>query len=480
MERAASLRPPRRGAEWGSGGIFGLRSCGDTIYFTLAFEGEAHFYSERGDLIYRFEKLGPGPVSGGDTYNASDCDGEKIYFGGWIHAPAVIREVNGRKELDFSNKYSHIHAYDIEKREVTLLWAESIRHENRWTGEVSELIYNPVSSSLLIARGDGHENLGVYELRERSMVRLSEVPALKGGIFLDYACFDMLGDWLAGVAGIQCFDLSSRRARVVRIEDWARISADGAPAERRGSGYGIGVFTRYYHFMRGGVLVGNPVDPQAEELRFVRLMDLGDPQPSPQRANAVPAGGGILAPFSSLVHGAIYSDGVAPHELREMRGPSVLIYISPPQARIVAAYGARITSMTKRGSKIMIAYNTAPNLGGRDATPIDVGYRGIMVADEEELLQRRGPPIIFRLRGKALDGRFGGIPLAGYRARMLITRGTSLRVFEYDIGTPPMLISEERYSLSGERDIIDLSGYFGIVSFELSRKGDSSAYLELA
>lgn len=481
MERHASLWPPRKAAEWGSGGIFGLRRCGNTIYFTLAFEGEAHFYSEDGKLIYRFEQIGPGPVSGGDTYNASDCDGEKIYFGGWVHAPSVIKEGSNGRELDFRNKYSHVHEYDIEKGEVKLLWAESIRHENRWTGEVSEIIYNPIGSSLLIARGDGHENLGVYELVDRKMIRLSDAPALKGSIFLDYACFDVLGDWLSGVVGVQCFSLSRNKVEFLRIDDWAKISIDGAGVDRRGSGYAIGAFTRYYHFMRGGVLVGNPVDPRAEELKFVRLFDFGDPQPSPQRANAVPAGGGILAPFSSLVHGAIYADGVAPQELREMRGPSVLVYISPPQARIVGAYGARITSIAKSGSKIMIAYNTAPNLGGRDAMPIDIGYRGIMVAEEEELLTRGGPPVTFRVRGRALDGRFGGIPLAGYRRkRLIVIRGSSLRVIEYDIGTPPLTMSEERYSLSSEREVIDLDGYGGIVSFELTRKGDSSVYVELS
>jgi hypothetical protein len=133
----------------------------------------------------------------------------------------------------------------------------------------------------------------------------------------------------------------------------------------------------------------------------------------------------VLAPFNALTHGLLHADITRDtvRSINEVRGPSVLLYITPPQARIVGAYGARITSMAKMGSKVIIAYNTAPNLGGRDASPIDVGYRGLMAVDEDTLINRPSPPVTFRIRGSDVGtSTFGGIPLAGYKSRKLVVK----------------------------------------------------------
>ena len=70
MKLFKSLRThsPRYGPEWGSGGIFGLKYHKDTLYYTLAFEAEAHFVKDYMEYVYRFEQVGPAPHSGGDTY----------------------------------------------------------------------------------------------------------------------------------------------------------------------------------------------------------------------------------------------------------------------------------------------------------------------------------------------------------------------------------------------------------------------------
>ncbi|OYT56430.1 MAG: hypothetical protein B6U76_03730 [Desulfurococcales archaeon ex4484_217_2] len=44
----------RKGSEWGSGGIFGLKYYKETLYFTLAFEAEVHFITGEEEIIYTF------------------------------------------------------------------------------------------------------------------------------------------------------------------------------------------------------------------------------------------------------------------------------------------------------------------------------------------------------------------------------------------------------------------------------------------
>jgi hypothetical protein len=493
FERVLEIIPPSYAPEWGSGGIFGLSYCKGVLYYTLAFEAEANFVSEGGRRVYRFEELGPGPVSGGDTYNAVACVDDRIFFGGWVHNPVIYKGKRGYEgEIDFRNKYSHIHVYDVRDDSIKLVWSESIRNESRWAGEVSEIIYDPLKSKLAVARGDGHENLGVYIVDPSSgrAERASSIPALKGALFLDYACFDMQEDWIRGVDGVQCMDLVSGRWYRFNVDDWSKVSVDGGDVLFRGSGYAISAYTRYFHFFRGGFIVGNPVEPEVGGVSFIRLFDFGShtySQLSPQRSNAIASGGGVLAPFNAFTHGLLHADITRDvlRSINDVRGPSVLVYITPPQARIVGAYGARITSIAKMGSQILIAYNSAPNLGGRDASPIDIGYRGIMAVDEDTLLNRPSPPVTFRVRGSDVGTTtFGGIPLAGYKSKKVIVKtekSNSLVVYEYDAGTPANLVSSDRHSVSPGRNVIDMEGYHNIVSMKFSEPSpDTFIYIVLS
>lgn len=474
---------PRRGPEWGSGGIFGLIVHRGVTYFTLSMEAEAHFVHADGfEKVYRFERVGPGPASGGDTYNAVEAVDDSIYFGGWVHAPAVYKGRRGMGgEIGFANKYSHVHEYSIPERSVRLLWKDGIGRESEWAGEVSQIIYDPVNDELLIGRADGSANLGIYAIDRRGggARKISDVPALKGSLFLDYACFDMQPDWRRGVDGVQCYDLVGKAVHKYVVEDWARISADGHGVEQRGSGYAISAYARYWHFFRGGVLVGNPVEPSLEEPKFVRLFDFGPNAYAPHRANALEVGGGLLAPFNAYSHGYIHGRDDAHRRLfNSPVGPSVLIYIAPPTARIVAALGARVTSMAKDGPSILVAANTAPNLGGLDASPIDVGVRTIMRFDEDRLLSSPSPPATFRVPGALVGAsQFGGIPLAGYawpRLRIVPSKPNRLFVHEYDIGLPPSQISAESYDVGAGPEEIDLGGFSGIVSFRFERADEGS------
>jgi len=147
--------PPSYAPEWGSGGIFGLKYYRGVLYYTLAFDAVSYFITDSGVERYRFEQVGPLPTSGGDTYNAVEAVDDVIYFGGWVHAPAAYEggESSLRGTISFTNKYSHVHLYDIGDRRISLLWKEGAGRGDEWAGEVSEIIYNPVQDELLIARG---------------------------------------------------------------------------------------------------------------------------------------------------------------------------------------------------------------------------------------------------------------------------------------------------------------------------------------
>ncbi|MGC9181249.1 DUF2139 domain-containing protein [Thermogladius sp.] len=471
------LVKPGYGPEWGSGGVFGLTYYRKVLYYTLSMEAEAHFRHDNEETVYRFELLGPGPSSGGDTYNAVETVDEYIYFGGWVHNPAVYKSREGfAGEIDFRNKYSHVHEYNINEKTVRLVWSETARSEREWAGEVSEIVYDWLNDKLLLARADGHFNLGIFEL-DRSgseLKRLSDVPGLKGSLFLEFACFDMQPDWRRGVDGVQCYDPHEKRMLYYSVRDWTAVSVDGEGVENRGSGYAVSAYARYWHFFRGGLLVGNPVEPDVEEPSFVRLFDFPGTQYSPSRSNALVIAGGVLAAFNAYSHGALHVAEPKKSLVRTLNysvGPSVLVYITPPVARIVLAVGARITSMTKRGGDVLLGTNNSPNLGGRDATKIDVGVREVLSVSEEGILTGRQPPVVFRVEGSTVGGRvFGGVPLTGYKEphlRVYSSKPNTLKVSEYDLGLPPRLVDTSSYSISEGWNRVDLSSHDNIVSFKL-------------
>ncbi|MEM3163593.1 MAG: DUF2139 domain-containing protein, partial [Desulfurococcaceae archaeon] len=299
-------------------------------------------------------------------------------------------------------------------------------------------------------------------------------------------CFDVQPDWRQGISGIQCLDLFSGKWSNYAVESWERISVDSCGVSNRASGYSISAFAKYYHFFRGGVIVGNPVEPWIDEPRFVRLFDYGISPYAPSRSNALPVGGGVLAVFNSYTHSYLHLERSVEYvHSNTIVGPTVLVYITPPQARVLMALGARVTSVAKKGSEILLGYSTAPNLGSMDATLIDVGYRGIMSISESSLLSQSSPPMIFRINGAEVgDKCFGGIPLLGYsepKLRVKASKSNKLKVSLYDIGSPPMKLEELNYDIAVGRSEVDLSGIKYIASFKLEKPDhDSTIYIELA
>ncbi|MGC9072265.1 MAG: DUF2139 domain-containing protein [Acidilobus sp.] len=473
-----SDHPPSLGPEWGSGGIFGLKYYRGVLYYTLAFDAIAHFVREDGVDKYRFELVGPGPVSGGDTYNAVDAVDDVIYFGGWVHAPAAfIDKGRGIGVVSFRNKFSHIHAYDISERRVRLLWKEGAGREDEWAGEVSEIIYNPVKDELLIARGDGTINLGVYAIDRNggSARRISESAALKGAVLYEYACFDVLERHIKDVRGVlftkavtgfQCVDTLTDEVIRTPVGDIAKRSVDGSPVSWPQTGPIASAYGRLFAFVKGGVFVGNPIDESLEQVRFVRLFDFGDSGYYARRTAAKSLGGGILVAFNA------YSESVVrptnPFEETVSRGtntivgPSVLLYMTPPVARVVFAAGARITSFEPVGDVLVLATNTMSNTSRYNATPIDTGYRGFSILPLS-ILDYQSPPVRFSVPANLVrDRTFGGIPLAGYsrpRLRVLGEGTTNLLIYEYDLSLPPQQADVERFELKGLRDYVDLSGF---------------------
>jgi hypothetical protein len=285
--------PPRYGPEWGSGGIFGLRYHRGILYFTLAFEAEAHFINVKSgeEKTYDFTLLGDSPTSGGDTYNAVETVDEFIYFGGWAHAPAIYRE---DRQILFTNKYSHVHAYDTEEGSVELIWKDSIHHESEWAGEVSDIIYDPYNDRLLLAREDGHANLGVYSINRNTGAaeRLLKRPSPKGVLVHDSAFFGVGKNFDWGLMEFWALDLISGK--------WDEFkpggSVDGAPYLRPALGAMASAYNRAFAFVRGGIFAGNPY--MGEELTFYRLFDFHTLY-APFRVNAINVGGGILTAFNA-------------------------------------------------------------------------------------------------------------------------------------------------------------------------------------
>ena len=458
--------PGRYGPEWGSGGIFGLRYHNGFLYFNLAFEGEAHFIDVKSgeEKVYDFTLVGPGPTSGGDTYNAVETVDEFIYFGGWVHAPAVYRR---DRRILFTNKYSHVHAYDTKEGEVKLLWKESIHHETDWAGEVSEILYDPYNDRLLLAREDGHVNLGVYSLdRENGEIkRLLNEPSPKGTLVHDVAVFGLGSNFSWGVGKFGILDLQENRWELIE----PGLSVDSLPSVRPELGAMASAYNRAFAFVRGGLFVGSPF--LHEEFTFYRLFDFPTFY-APFRVNALPLGGGVLIAYNSY-HDVSFEDSRWGRFTHLVAGPSVLLYISPPTVRIVGAFGARVTSIEKLGGKLLIATNTAPNTGAREATPFDTGTRDLVLLDEG-IIRERSPPVSFLL--PTLGERpLGGIPLDGYREpRMILHLGRSnrIRVLEYDLSLPPSAAVEETFELEPGRNVIDLSAFSGIVSFELEKNDE--------
>lgn len=476
--------PPRYGPEWGSGGVFGLRYYRGVLYYMLAFEAEAHFVKRDMHRVYRFELVGrtPGPRSGGDTYNAIDVVDEYIYFGGWVHAPPIFKgRIGYGGEILFNNKYSHVHEYNIHEDEVKLLWSETLSHESEWAGEVSEIIYDPINDKLLIARADGHRNLGVYAIERRSgkISQLSVEPALKGSLYLgSYACFDGRfkgAPWTEGVQMIQCLDLIENRW-IKRVLNYKEMSIDRGSTVNPYPGTSISSYGRLWHFIRGGVIIGNPIDIESEPLRFYRLFDFGYGGYGPLRTTAVPLGGGILVAFNAYTHGLAFprnhKERLQARIINYISGPTVLVYITPPMARIVATLGARVTSMDFVKDKVILGMSDNANLGAYDAAPVDSGNRIIIEVPVYELLLKT-LPVQFSVKGTLIrDFIWGGIPLYGYKKKeleIIASKDNKISIYEYDIQLPTQSAesSEDVFIIKRGSNRISLEGFRRIVSFKL-------------
>jgi hypothetical protein len=236
-------------------------------------------------------------------------------------------------------------------------------------------------------------------------------------------------------------------------------------------------YARLFIFVKGGVLVGNPIEPEREPMKFVRLFDFVHSGYSPSRTVALPLGGGILTSFNAFTHGFMNpmnsDESKAAQVVNTIVGPSLLVYVTPPMARIVGVLGARVTSLESYRDKILVGTSSTANLGRIDATPIDAGYRSILPLDNR-ILFGDSPPVSFSILGHRIGNlTWGGFPLSGYKNVLMIfkaSRANKLHVFEYDLGLPIEGAEEDIYDLKQGKNIIDLRDYHRIVSFKLDEE----------
>ncbi len=74
------------------------------------------------------------------------------------------------------------------------------------------------------------------------------------------------------------------------------MSIDGEYTVYPLTGTAASAYNRFFLFIKGGVLVGNPIDPHVEPMRFLRLFDFGLSGYSPSRTMAKAVGGEYLLP----------------------------------------------------------------------------------------------------------------------------------------------------------------------------------------
>lgn len=486
LERLSQYRfGPSRSPEWGSGGIFGLRYHGGYLYFMLSMDAKAYFVSKDHAKIYGLDLVGKPPRSGGDTYNASDAIDNKIFFGGWVHAPISITH---DRRIDFSNKYSHIHVFNIDEQEVRLLWSETGGYRDTWVGEVSNILYDPINQRLLVSRADGNTNLGVYSVTlDGRSERLSDRPSLKGTLLWDLACFDVSMGF-EGFRGIQCLDLVEGRWFQRIPEDLSRISVDGGSVTKAGVGVMASMYNRIFVFVRGGLVIWEPWEKEGEDLYFLRLFDFPSKDYGPLRTSHTHLGGGILVPFNTYPHGILRASDEKlleiARKLNSPPAPTLLTYISPPTIRILCPLGARVTSLESLGDKIVLGTNTQPNLGGGDMNYLDTGDRSLLILSTDTLMRGCGGSIAISMRGIDIGtARWGGVPVSSLSEASLTiytSKDNELRVYEYEASLPPKMLSVEKHLVRSGKNTLDLKVYRGIVSFELSEMdGGAKIHMDL-
>ena len=482
---------PRYAPEWGSGGIFGLRYHRGYLYYTLAFEALAFFISSVQNheiLLYDFNAVGSPPRSGGDTYNAVEAVDNLVFFGGWIHAPAIFKGKSGRRaEISFRYKYSHVHAFDVDEERVKLLWKDSIHNERYWAGEVSDILYDPVNDRLLIARGDGHEKLGIYGLdyRRGKASLIDSSVALKGELYMDYACFGLRltpesGERLRENPHITCIDLVEDTIHKVKLNERGYI--DGGGPRTPDVVLTASAYSKFYAFQRGGMVYGDPIEG---DLLFTRLYDLPGAPMGPVRTSMIYLNGGILVPYNYFSESTIGE--------RKICSPSILLYITPPTARVVGVFGARITSIEAIGDKVLLATNTNANLTRKESTPIDIGVRGFTVLNHDSILSATPQPYRLRLELPKLlkeskwgmPSIYGGIPMSGYKSTILRFKCEGecrVTVYSYDLSTYPGEEERDVYRVdngNGMNKLI-LEGYgSSIISFEFKGRLKSDVVIDV-
>ncbi len=438
-------------------GVYGLAVAGSVLYFTLVPEAAA-FFADAGGVrrVYRYELVGVAePRAGGDSYNASVAVDDTVFFGGWVYAPLLYRHAGGSRTIDHRRRFSHLHAYVASEDRVVLVWQESLGDSSRWAGTVSSIVYDPLGDRLLVARGEGHDRLGVYEAQARPVPQqlrpVVPIRSLHGAAWDGEACFT-IHRGASNTGGWVCVELGSRRPRYRVVEapgDYAAVSSDGHGAWGAVSGWAAAAGGVLYAGLRGGLL-----SLRGEEAWFHRLLDL--PGSCLEATAATGAAGGVAAAWGP----GRRSGGC------RCPAPGLLVGLAGDNARVLAVLGGRPTSLLWLGGDLVAA--TAPLPGPVGSA---LGARGLVPLSLGSLASGSPPPV--SLCAEPPPGRvWGGVPLEGYREPRLVLwgcgEGARVTVYTYRLSTPPGGAEVDRYSLAAGERVLGLGGHVGgIVSFHV-------------
>lgn len=320
-------------------------------------------------------------------------------------------------------------------------------------------------------RRDGHYNLGVfkYDRDKKEICKISEYPALRATIFLDYIIAD-------APLGVQLIDMTNDK--VTKINYTKIPSLDKGPSTLTLFAV-TSLRNKLYVFSEGGVYIGDPTGTYGYEPHstFMRLFHMGS-----NCARYIPGGRSKIVPFAGGLLVPINIQDMTTKPPRAAGPTGILLFLDESFIKVVLTTG-RITSITTTPDSILIGTATGEN-AGLLSNRIDYSYKNILKLPHD-IINRTPPPLTLTLTIGISEGRyFGGIPLTGYKTKRLIFRlkkENKLHIYEYDGSFKPEETEEDIYTIKGGKSVLDLGeqGYSKVVSFMLEQNDEKGkVYLE--
>jgi len=441
-----------------------------------------------GEVIYNYELVGLKPVVGGDTYGTAAWLEDKLFFGGWVIAPVIYnRETNiiSRRE-----KYAHIHSFDPKTYKIDLVMKDSIHDDERWAGEVSDLVADDMNNLLWVCRGDGHEHLGLYIFNGKSVRLFNDYPALKGTIYTDCLITVAQNTKYEHVQNyILLVNLRNFSTKKISFSNFpTRLTSDIDNENIMQSSWCGSIFVvanRVYFGTENSLIIGDPTGVyrlSPENVAYMLFVNSNVQYVLGWRCKPCYIGSGALVPLNPFDNNTL--------TLRPTN-PAVLLLLKENMAKIVLT-APFISAVDCDGTYVYVAVSDAP-YETWIYNPYRISRPRIIKLPIEKVLNGSSPIHICLWSGNydpagykkwdwgpqvnGVRGWIGGIPLMGYRnaeAVFILKKTNVLYVSEYDFNYH---YGVTKYHLSEGRNAVDLSSFKGFVALKFEDSAEVKAYL---